>query len=195
MDVPILLYIIWELLSNTLFVCIIDYMYLFQFLPLSSSFFFPVSSILPGRKLFLPEVFEPCFLLLANQNRYANEVLNMPIRWRQTTWVVLVPPLLTYQVWWKSVIAFSFEKRGLPFDVDEKPTSVHTSRQRDKWKLSGPSSIAGGPQTNKQKTNERTNKTKQNNNNNNKNIAAEGEKLLTPSQLPAPPVSSGAPLS
>ena len=31
------------------------------------------------------------FLLLANQNRYANEVLNMCIRWWQTTWVVLVP--------------------------------------------------------------------------------------------------------
>ena len=30
------------------------------------------------------------FLLLANQNRYANEVLNMHIWWRQTTWVVLV---------------------------------------------------------------------------------------------------------
>ena len=31
------------------------------------------------------------FLLLANQNRYANEALNMCIQWRQTTWVVLVP--------------------------------------------------------------------------------------------------------
>ena len=31
------------------------------------------------------------FLLLANQNRYANEVLNMHIWWWQTTWVVLVP--------------------------------------------------------------------------------------------------------
>ena len=31
-------------------------------------------------------------LLLANQNRYANEVLNMPIWWQKTTWVVLVPP-------------------------------------------------------------------------------------------------------
>ena len=31
-------------------------------------------------------------LLLANQNRYANEVLSMCIRWWQTTWVVLVPP-------------------------------------------------------------------------------------------------------
>ena len=30
------------------------------------------------------------FLLLANQNRYANEVLNMRIWWRQNTWVVLV---------------------------------------------------------------------------------------------------------
>ena len=33
------------------------------------------------------------FLLLTNQNRcVANEVLNMRIWWRQTTWVVLVPP-------------------------------------------------------------------------------------------------------
>ena len=31
------------------------------------------------------------FLLLANQNRYANKVLNMPIWWWQITWVVLVP--------------------------------------------------------------------------------------------------------
>ena len=31
------------------------------------------------------------FLLLANQNRYANGVLNMRIWWRQTIWVVLVP--------------------------------------------------------------------------------------------------------
>ena len=31
------------------------------------------------------------FLLLANQNRYANEVLDMRIWWWQTTWVVLVP--------------------------------------------------------------------------------------------------------
>ena len=50
------------------------------------------------------------FLLLANQNRYANEVLNMRIWWRQTTWVVLVPPTIpTYQVWRKSVIAFLLE--------------------------------------------------------------------------------------
>ena len=65
------------------------------------------------------------FWLLANQNRYANEVLNMRIQWGQTTWVV--PPLPTYQIWWKSVIAFSIESEGLPFDVDEKPTSLHTS--------------------------------------------------------------------
>ena len=31
------------------------------------------------------------FGLLTNQNRYANEVLNMRIWWWQTTWVVLVP--------------------------------------------------------------------------------------------------------
>ena len=31
------------------------------------------------------------FLLLANQDRYANEVLNMCIWWGQTTWLVLVP--------------------------------------------------------------------------------------------------------
>ena len=34
-------------------------------------------------------------LLLANQNRYANEVLNMRIWWQQTTWAVLVP-ITTY---------------------------------------------------------------------------------------------------
>ena len=38
-DVPIFLLSIWELLSNTLFACTIDYMFFFQFLPLSSSFF------------------------------------------------------------------------------------------------------------------------------------------------------------
>ena len=47
------------------------------------------------------------FFVSQKRNRYANEVLNMCIRWRQTTWVVLVPPLPTYQVWQKSVIAFS----------------------------------------------------------------------------------------
>ena len=31
------------------------------------------------------------FLLLTNQNRYANEVLDMHIQWRQTSWVVLLP--------------------------------------------------------------------------------------------------------
>ena len=36
------------------------------------------------------------FLLLANQNRYANEVLNMRIWWRQMTWVVLVPTAYHY---------------------------------------------------------------------------------------------------
>ena len=35
-DVPVLLHSIWELFSNTLFACTIDYMYFFQFLPLSS---------------------------------------------------------------------------------------------------------------------------------------------------------------
>ena len=70
-DVTVLLHSIWELLSNTLFAFTFDYMHFFQFLPLSSSFFhflpeetgrntfFPVSSILPGRNLFLPEVSEP----------------------------------------------------------------------------------------------------------------------------------------
>ena len=38
-DVPILLHSVWVLLSNTLFPCTIDYMYFFQFLPISSSFF------------------------------------------------------------------------------------------------------------------------------------------------------------
>ena len=61
------------------------------------------------------------FLLLANQNRYANEVLN--IWWWQITWVVLVP--ITTHIPRKSVTAFSLEKRRFTFDVDEKPTSVH----------------------------------------------------------------------
>ena len=39
-----------------------DYIYFFQFLPLSSrrNTFFPVSSILPGRNPFIPEVSKPC---------------------------------------------------------------------------------------------------------------------------------------
>ena len=69
-DVTVLLHCIWELLSNTLFAFTFD-IHFFRFLPLSSSFFhflleetgrntfFPVSSILPGRNLFLPEVSEP----------------------------------------------------------------------------------------------------------------------------------------
>ena len=195
--------------------------------------------------------------LLANQNRYTNEVLSIRIWWRQTTWVVLVPitthitsfinvahtelwifdffisqseqickwgikyahlvttdhmgstcahhyphtkfhqcsPYRTLDIWlfvisqsehickWgiKYVHLVTTDHVGstcappptthipslmkighcvlirewrFTFDVDEKPTSVHTSihpsvhpyRQRYKWKLSGPSSIAGGPQ-------------------------------------------------
>ena len=37
-------------------------------------------------------IFNFFVITLANQNRYANEVLNISIRWWQTTWVVLVPP-------------------------------------------------------------------------------------------------------
>ena len=67
----VLLSSIWKLISTSLLVCLFGFMYFFQFLPLSSSFFhflpqeigrntfFPVSSILPGRNLFLPEVSEP----------------------------------------------------------------------------------------------------------------------------------------
>ena len=36
------------------------------------------------------------FLLSANQNRYADEVLNMYIQWPQTTWVVLLPTTTTH---------------------------------------------------------------------------------------------------
>ena len=88
-------------------------------------------------------------LLVANQKRCANEVLNMRILWRQTAWVVLVPPLPTHQVWRKSVTAFSIESEGLPFDVDEIwPTYIHPSICTDSVtneNLSGPFSIAGGP--------------------------------------------------
>ena len=38
-NVTVLLHSIWKLLSNTLFAFTFDYMYFFQFLPLSSSFF------------------------------------------------------------------------------------------------------------------------------------------------------------
>ena len=58
------------------------------------------------------------------------------------------PPLSTYQVWQKSVIAFSLEKRRFTFDVDEAYIHlyIHTYRHHYKWKLSSPSSITGGPQ-------------------------------------------------
>ena len=94
------------------------------------------------------------FLLLANQNRYANEVFNMRIRWWHTTWVVIVPPTthipsltkighcvlirewrFTFWCWRHLTSVHSYVH-----------TSVHPYRQHDKWKLSGPSSIAGGPQ-------------------------------------------------
>ena len=57
------------------------------------------------------------FMLLANLNRYANEVLNMVMT--NHVGSTCAPPLPTYQVWRKSVRAFSFESQGLPFDVDE----------------------------------------------------------------------------
>ena len=64
-DVTVLLHSIWELLSKALFAFTFDYMYFFQFLPQETgrNTFFPVSSILPGRNLFLPEVSEPCPIL------------------------------------------------------------------------------------------------------------------------------------
>ena len=48
------------------------------------------------------------FLLLANRNKYAKELFDRRIWWWQTTWVTLVRclPLPSYQVLWKSVIAF-----------------------------------------------------------------------------------------
>ena len=86
------------------------------------------------------------FVLLTNQNKYANEVLNMRIRWRQTTWIVisLYPPLPTYRILWKSVIAFSLEKWKFSFLVDDEEQPPY--RQHDNRNLSGPSSIVGGPQ-------------------------------------------------
>ena len=81
------------------------------------------------------------FLLLANQNRYANEVLNMRFRWRQTTWVVFVPSTTHIPSLTKIGHCVLFRERRFTFWCWQKPTfihtSVHISRQRDKWKLSG----------------------------------------------------------
>ena len=55
------------------------------------------------------------FFVIRQSEKNANEVLNMHIRWRQTTWVVLGLPLPAYQVCRKSVIAFSLEKRRFTF--------------------------------------------------------------------------------
>ena len=90
-------------------------------------------------------------LLLANQNRYANEVINMHIWWRQTTWVVLVPPHYSHTKFDENRSLPSCS--GLPFfalncwwDLTGIHTYICMYRQRYKWKLSGPSSIADGPQ-------------------------------------------------
>ena len=77
------------------------------------------------------------FLLSANQNRYANEVLNMHIPWRQTIWVVLVSPTTHIP---------SLTKIGHCVLIWERR---FTDRHTCKWKLSGPFSIAGSPQKTK----------------------------------------------
>ena len=52
----------------------------------------PITTHIPGYiNIAHTELWIFNFLLLANQNRYANEVLNMRIWWQQTTWVVFVP--------------------------------------------------------------------------------------------------------
>ena len=59
------------------------------------------------------------FLLLANQNRYANEVLNMHIRCWQTTWVVLMPTTTHMQSLMKIGHCILIWERRFTFDVDE----------------------------------------------------------------------------
>ena len=97
------------------------------------------------------------FLLLANQNRYANEVLNLRIQWQQTAWVVLVPPTTHTPsltkighcvLIWEQMFTF-WCWRDLTNIHPSVRTFIHTYRQRYKWKLNGPSSIAGSPQKKK----------------------------------------------
>ena len=94
-------------------------------------------------------------LLLANQKRYATEVLNICIRWRQTTWVVLVSTTTHIPSFTKIGHCVHTKVYLFCWNVDEKPLSsihpsihtyIQTDRQRDNKNLSGPSSIAGGPQ-------------------------------------------------
>ena len=59
------------------------------------------------------------FVIITNQNRYANELLDMHIWWRQTAWVLLVPinyphtkfhqcsPYRTLDIWFFFVISLS----------------------------------------------------------------------------------------
>ena len=96
-DVTVLLHSIWELLTKPLFAFTFDYMYFFQFLPLSSSFFqflleetgrnifFPVSSILPGRNI-IPEVSEPCILVCAKE--YLELHFNQTRYWQNTLYQI-----------------------------------------------------------------------------------------------------------
>ena len=90
------------------------------------------------------------FFVISHQNRYANEVSNMHIWWRQTTWVVFVPPPTTH-IPSLTKIGHCILIRELRFTFwcwreTYISTYICIYRQRDKWKLSGPSSIAGGPQ-------------------------------------------------
>ena len=139
-------------------------------------------------------------MLLANQNRYANEVLDIRIRWRQTTWVVLAP-ITTHipsfinvahtELWIFDIFVISqseqickwgikyahtvttdhmgctcapphypltkkighcvlIRERRFTFwcwwDLTSIHPYIHIYRHHYNWKLSGPSSIAGGPQ-------------------------------------------------
>ena len=106
------------------------------------------------------------FLLLANQNKYANELFNMRIRWRQTTWVTLVPTTTNIPSFMKIshcvlVKVYLFCWRAT---IHEFTSSIHPCRQRDNCRnLSGPSSIAGCPQNQdkKQKENKNNKQTRQ----------------------------------
>ena len=88
------------------------------------------------------EIWISAFLLLANQNRYGNEVLNMRIWWRQTTWVVLVSTTTHIP---------SFTKIGqcvharVYFLVDEQP--IHPDSVTTKIKTVGSTSAPHYPHT------------------------------------------------
>ena len=105
----------------------------------------PITTHIPSFVNVAHRTLDIWLLLLLNQSRYANEVLNMCIQWRQTAWIVLVPTT-THIPSFTKIGHCILIREGLPFWLTSNLYTYIHGRQHDKWKLRGPSSTADSPQ-------------------------------------------------